>query len=96
LETVRKAGGFREGFEGSQDYDLWLRVTELTNDIGHISKVLYHWRMIPGSAASVVDAKREAFEKSRRALREAMERRGIEAVVLDGPGVGKFRVKRIK
>lgn len=96
LETVRKAGGFREGFEGSQDYDLWLRVTELTSEVGHISKVLYHWRMIPGSAASVVDAKREAFEKSRRALREAMERRGIEAVVLDGPGIGKFRVKRVK
>ncbi len=96
LDVVRKAGGFREGFEGSQDYDLWLRVTELTSAIGHISKVLYHWRMIPGSAASVVDAKREAFEKSRRALREAMERRGIEAVVLDGSGIGKFRIKRIK
>lgn len=96
LEIVRKAGGFRKGFEGSQDYDLWLRVTELTSDIGHISKVLYHWRMIPGSAASVVDAKREAFEKSKQALRDAMERRGIEAVVLDGPGTGKFRVKRIK
>lgn len=96
LSVVREAGGFREGFEGSQDYDLWLRVTELTSGIGHISKVLYHWRMIPGSAASVVDAKREAFDKSRRALGEAMERRGIEAVVLDGPGIGKFRVKRIK
>lgn len=92
---VRESGGFRRGFEGSQDYDLWLRVTELTRNIGHIPKVLYHWRMIPGSAASVVDAKREAFERSKRALREAMERRGIDAVVSDGPTPGKFRVKGI-
>ena len=96
LELVHRAGGFRKGFEGSQDYDLWLRVTELTRNIGHIPKVLYHWRMVPGSAAAVVDAKREAFEKSRRALREAMARRGIEADVLDGPRIGTFRVKQLK
>jgi hypothetical protein len=96
LDLVREAGGFREGFEGSQDYDLWLRVTELTRNISHIPKVLYHWRMVPGSAASVVDAKREAFEKSRQALREAMDRRGIEADVLDGPKIGTFRVKVLK
>jgi SAM-dependent methyltransferase len=95
-DLVREAGCFREGFEGSQDYDLWLRVTELTRNVGHIPKVLYHWRMVPGSAAAVVDAKREAFDKSRQALREAMARRGIEADVLDGPKIGTFRVKVLK
>jgi len=89
---VEKAGGFRPGFEGSQDYDLLLRVTELTDRIRHIPKVLYHWRMIPGSAAQVVDAKSYAFERSKRALREAMARRGIDADVVDGDAPGTFRV----
>lgn len=94
---IEQSGGFREGFEGSQDYDLLLRVTELTpgERIVHIPKVLYHWRMIPGSAASVVDAKSDAFERAKRALAEAMERRGIRAEVKDGDPAGTFRVHRL-
>ncbi|MCP5107889.1 MAG: glycosyltransferase [bacterium] len=91
-ELITKAGGFRKGFEGSQDYDLLLRITELTARIFHIPKVLYHWRMIPGSAAMVVDAKKEAFEKSKQALRDAMARRGIAAEVIDGETTGTFKV----
>jgi hypothetical protein len=49
---VRHIGGFREGFEGSQDYDLVLRLTEHTERICHIPKVLYHWRSIPESSAA--------------------------------------------
>lgn len=93
-ELVDKAGGFRRGFEGSQDYDLLLRLTELTGNIFHIPKVLYHWRMIPGSAASVVDAKSNAFERARQALADAMKRRGIQAEVLDGESPGTFYVKK--
>ena len=66
-ELVDKVGGFRRGFEGSQDYDLLLRMTEITDRIRHIPKVLYHWRMVPGSAAQVVDAKGYAFERSKQA-----------------------------
>ncbi|MBN1195797.1 MAG: glycosyltransferase [Candidatus Aminicenantes bacterium] len=91
-ELVDKVGGFREGYEGSQDYDLLLRVTEITDRIRHIPKVLYHWRMVPGSAAQVVDAKGYAFERSKQALRDAMIRRGIRAEVLDGEAPGTFRV----
>lgn len=94
-ELVDKAGGFRRGFEGSQDYDLLLRLTELTGSIFHIPEVLYHWRMIPGSAASVVDAKSNAFERGRQALADAMKRRGIQAEVLDGESPGTFCVKVI-
>lgn len=93
-ELVMKVGGFRKGFEGSQDYDLVLRITELTDRIFHIPKVLYHWRMVPGSAALVVDAKKEAFEKSKQALRDAMKRRGINAEVIDGKSIGTFKVVR--
>ncbi|MFQ6109040.1 MAG: glycosyltransferase, partial [Candidatus Aminicenantales bacterium] len=50
-ELVDGLNGFREGFEGSQDYDLLLRATEKTDKIFHIPKVLYHWRQIKGSTA---------------------------------------------
>ncbi|MGE5341643.1 MAG: glycosyltransferase family 2 protein [Candidatus Omnitrophota bacterium] len=90
IETV---GGFRLGFEGSQDYDLLLRLTEITPRIYHIPRVLYHWRMIPGSAASVVDAKTRAFERARQALEDAMTRRGICARVRDGERPGTFRIE---
>ena len=50
-ELIDKVGGFREGYEGSQDYDLILRASEMTQEIHHIPKVLYHWRTIEGSAA---------------------------------------------
>ncbi|MCP4158383.1 MAG: glycosyltransferase [bacterium] len=95
-ELIKKAGGFRKGYEGSQDYDLLLRVTELSDKIYHIPKILYHWRMVPGSAAMVVDAKREAFNKSKQALKDAMQRRGIEAEVTDGKRIGTFKVKPVK
>lgn len=92
-EIIDLAGGFREGFDGSQDYELLLRVTELTDKIVHIPKVLYHWRKVAGSAAHRIDAKDYAFENSKKALREAMERRGIDALVSDTRSVGKFKVK---
>ncbi|NIM16651.1 MAG: glycosyltransferase [Candidatus Aminicenantes bacterium] len=93
MELVDKVGGFRKGFEGSQDYDLLLRLTELTEKIFHIPKILYHWRMVPGSAAVRVDAKSKSFERAKRALRDAMERRGIRAAVSDGETIGTFCVK---
>jgi glycosyltransferase involved in cell wall biosynthesis len=89
---VEGIGRFRAGFDGSQDYDLLLRLTEITDRIAHIPKVLYHWRAIPGSAASRVDAKSYAFERSKKALRDALSRRGVDAMVTDGDEVGKFKV----
>lgn len=74
-------GGFREGFEGSQDYDLVLRFTEKTDKIYHIPKILYHWRTIEGSAALSTDAKQYAYHAATRALEEAFERRGEKAQV---------------
>jgi hypothetical protein len=93
-ELLERVGGFRSGFEGSQDYDLLLRLTELTDKIFHIPKVLYHWRMIPGSAAFVVDAKSKAFERAKRALEEALQRRGIQAKVLEGKPKGTFVIRK--
>jgi GT2 family glycosyltransferase len=90
---VREVGGFREGFDGSQDYDLVLRVTEQARRIVHIPEVLYHWRAIEGSAAADADAKPYAIEAGRRAVEEHLERCGIDASVSVGP-FGPHRIHR--
>lgn len=93
-KIVEEIGGFREGFDGSQDYDVVLRFTEKARSIYHIPKILYHWRKIPGSTAVTVDAKPYVFEAAREALREALKRRNIAGEVSDGLWHGSYRVKR--
>lgn len=78
---VEKVGGFRVGYEGAQDYDLYLRFTEETDRIYHIPKVLYHWRKIPGSTSMEIGNKNYALERGRLALRDALDRRGIKGKV---------------
>lgn len=84
---LRAIGGFREGYEGSQDYDLALRVLEQlrADQVRHIPRVLYHWRTVPGSLASVVDAKPYARDAARRALRDHLARVGISGAVVACP-----------
>ncbi|AFZ08066.1 glycosyl transferase family 2 [Oscillatoria nigro-viridis PCC 7112] len=79
---VNEIGGFREGFEGSQDYDLVLRLTEKTNKIFHIPKILYHWRFHPESASASREAKPYAYEAAVRTLTDAIRRRGEPGQVL--------------
>jgi GT2 family glycosyltransferase len=93
-DLVEAVGGFRPGFEGSQDYDLWLRMTERTEKIAHVPLVLYHWRQVPGSTAVDTANKSYAHERSRRAIGEALARRGVDGVVEDGPVPTSFRVVR--
>ena len=69
-------GGFRAGFEGSQDYDFALRATERARRIVHVPLVLYHWRATPGSTASSGEAKPGSFDAGARAIDEALARRG--------------------
>lgn len=80
-KIVDDIGGFRVGFEGAQDYDLFLRFTEKTNNIFHIPKILYHWRMVPGSTSMVIDNKNYALERGKKALEDALDRRGIKGKV---------------
>lgn len=88
-------GGFREGFDGSQDYDLSLRATERARRIGHLAKPVYGWRMVPGSTSVAHDAKPYALEAARKALDEAIERRGSVGYVERGlvPGTWRPRFK---
>jgi glycosyltransferase involved in cell wall biosynthesis len=83
---LRKVGGFRIGFEGSQDYDLALRVIEQIpeNHIRHIPRILYHWRAIPGSVALGAQEKSYAHERARQAIRSHFERVGVRAEVTSG------------
>lgn len=90
---IDDVGGFRTGFEGSQDWDLTLRVTEKTQRIAHIPRPLYSWRKVPGSAASSDRAKGYAAGAAKKALGEALDRRGLKGEVLDGPYRGYYRVK---
>jgi O-antigen biosynthesis protein len=94
---VEAIGGFRLGFEGSQDYDLVLRLSERTDQIWHLPKVLYHWRNHAASASSSHDAKPYAEAAAKRALAEACQRRGeaIQTIGTDAqyPGVYTIRYK---
>jgi len=93
---IDEIGGFREGFDGAQDYDLVLRLTERTDKIHHIPKVLYHWRMSSGSTASDYSNQGETKTpemSSLKALKDAMERRRIEGVVEGGLFAGSYRVR---
>jgi len=84
---VKSVGGFREGFEGSQDYDLLLRCVAAreTPDVRHIPAVLYHWRASSGSTALTADAKNYATEHGIEALKEHFRSRGREGVLVE-PG----------
>lgn len=92
---IEQIGGFREGFEGAQDYDLVLRFVEQTESkrIGHIAKILYHWRVLPSSTASEQSSKEYAFTAGRKALQEALARRENEGQVFDGPAKGFYDVQ---
>jgi len=93
-ELVERVGGFRAGFDGAQDYDLLLRLTEQSTRIAHIPKVLYHWRKTPASTASASSAKPQSSDAGRRALSESMRRRNIDCEVEPGPYPNTFRVRR--
>lgn len=76
---VDEIGGLRKGFEGAQDYDFTLRFTEKTDSIGHIPKVLYHWRERDESTAKKANVKPYVLDAAKRSKEDAMKRRGIDA-----------------
>lgn len=82
-DLVREVGGFHEGFDGSQDHDLALRVTERCKEVVHVPEVLYHWRIVPGSTAASAREKDYATDAGVRAVQEHLRRigRGQDTVV---------------
>ena len=93
-ELVREVGGFQPQFDGSQDYDLLLRVSERTHRIHHIPRVLYHWRRSENSSASDVRQKPGQLEASWRAIEAHLTRRGEQAHVAVDWRTHAFYVRR--
>jgi GT2 family glycosyltransferase len=100
LTTVRRSlleelGGLRSEFDGSQDWDLVLRVAETVprQDIVHLPYVLYHWRSHAESTSRASAAKPWALEAGRRAVEAALARRGVRADVAEVETTGFAEVR---
>lgn len=89
---IEEIGGLAGGVDGAQDWDLGLRLFEAGATSRHIPRVLYHWRMVPGSAAGDAMAKPWAFDAQRAALQRHLERLGLEEPAVDHPQIGVVRV----
>jgi len=91
---VRDVGGFREGYEGAQDYDLALRCTERLTEaqIVHVPRILYHWRLHRDSTAIGKSSKPYALPAGARALNDHLMRVGLHATAEERSG-GAYRVK---
>jgi GT2 family glycosyltransferase len=92
---VEEVGGFNPEFEGSQDWDLVLKVTERARAVVHVPRVLYHWRMLETSAAGGgEEAKPWAFEAGTRAVKAHCDRTGLPArVERDTANSGVYRLQ---
>ena len=76
-QAMERVGGFRPEFDGAQDYDLALRLTDRATEIIHIPHVLYHWRMHPQSTAARPSAKPYTHAAGRKALEDTLHRRSV-------------------
>jgi GT2 family glycosyltransferase len=78
-----KVGLFNSKYDGAQDYDLFLRLTEKALHVKHIQRVLYHWRMIETSTSYNSFAKPEALNNGKLLLKDALNRRGIKGKIMN-------------
>lgn len=94
MSIAREIGGFRPGYEGSQDYDFLLRFIEHSDRsrVRHVPKVLYHWRTLATSTASGASTKSYASEAGLKALQSALDRRRIDAVAKPQPVPGIYDI----
>jgi O-antigen biosynthesis protein len=100
-DRVRALGGYRVGYEGSQDWDLTLRYLDREcgappdrSKIRHIPHVLYHWRMSPDSTAQNIMAKPYALDAGRRAVLDHIRRTGQNAAIASHPMLPIFNMVR--
>ena len=90
---LSRVGGFRVGYDGSQDYDLALRATEAAAGVLHLPEVLYHWRIHPASVSHRSD-NAPVFDAAQRALSDHLQRTGIDGTVEQVHPVGIYRIHR--
>ena len=93
-ELMDKLGGFRSEYDGSQDFDIVARASELTQNIVHIPKVLYHWRAHKNSTAQNSDSKPYAFEIGKKVIKDHVKRTlETDVEVTDGLTPGSYELK---
>ncbi|WP_026595821.1 glycosyltransferase [Methyloferula stellata] len=90
--TIEAVGGFRSAFDGTQDFDLALRISAKAKNVCHIPKICYFWRAIEGSTAATLDAKSYALERQIAAVREHARTKNPSAEVLPGWSPGFWYV----
>lgn len=96
-KIIEEAGNFRSEYDGAQDYDLFLRCIEKTDKIGHVNKVLYHWRTVGGSTSGNPFNKEYAFDAGKRALQDYILRndiKGVKVAQMEDPGYYRIRCGR--
>lgn len=95
-ELMDKLEGFRPDYDGAQDYDIFLRMSEVVKpeNITHIPKILYHWRVHNESTAKLnSNAKNYAFEAGKKAIEDHLKRVGLEGTVSEGCIEGIYKVE---
>ncbi len=88
-----RVGSFRSAFDGSQDYDMILRLTEKAQNPVHIPKILYFWRCHAESVASNIEAKPYAITAAKNAILEQVSRMGYTASIYDSSILTSYRLK---
>lgn len=91
-KIVNKVGGFRAEYDGAQDYDFVFRCTEISGNIFHIPKILYHWRICNNSVASNSENKLYAYEAGKKAIEAHLERVGEKGKVETLDVLGYYHV----
>ena len=94
-ELMEKLKGFKTDYDGAQDYDIFLRMSEIVEpkNIKHISRILYHWRVHNESTAKLdSNAKNYAFEAGKKAIEDHLKRIGLKGTVSNGCIDGIYRV----
>ncbi len=93
-ELMDKLGGFKDEYNGAQDFDIIIRATENTKNIIHIPKVLYHWRVHQNSTAMLSDAKPYAYEAGIKVIEDHLKRKNLKAKVTHGGDIkGVYEVQ---
>jgi len=90
-DLLDQVGWLRPDFDGAQDYDLVLRLVEVANQVHHIPKILYHWRLHKGSTSGNPANKKYAYFAGAKAINEHYERMGINAVAVQGDDLGEYK-----
>ncbi len=93
-KLLEKTGGqFRKQFDGSQDYDIILRLTENAEHIVHVPKPIYYWRVHDDSTSANVGSKPYIIDAAKEALAEHLKRVGLDAQVLDSRMPSSYKIQ---